>query len=211
VTLQRSDRRESEMKRFRWFGLALPLAAIVGVLVVALPSSAAGGARHVRWDIISLAFTTPMTVNPGGFADATAPDGTTIRLTGSGTFVAPSGQGKGSNGASGGGTWQILPSGPSGTYEVKGLADFEFANFQSPGLNDNIGDTNERANGNAVLTIRYSDGGSGTLVIGCHGPGAPAGIFEGVTATKGFKTYDEPQEPAPGVDANRTIFHVHVR
>jgi len=188
-------------------GAVLALCATLG-LVVAFASAAPAKAKHVRWDIVSLAFTTPPTLNPGGFADATAPDGTTIRLRGSGTFVAPSGQGKGSNGASGGGTWQILPSGPSGTYQATGLADFEFANFQSPGLNDNIGDTNERANGNAVLTIQYSDGESGTLVIGCHGPGAPAGIFEGVTATKGFKTYDEPLEPAPGVDANRTIFHV---
>jgi hypothetical protein len=202
---------ESSMQIRKRFFLAVSAVTVLGAslgLVVAFASAAPAKAQHVRWDIISLALTTPPTVNPGGYADAMAPDGTTIRLTGSGRFVSSPGQGRGSNSASGGGTWQILPSGPSGTYRVSGLADFEFANFQSPGLIDNIGDTTERANGNAVLTVQYSDGSRGTLVIGCHGPGAPPGIFEGVTATKGYTTYDEPQEPAPGVDANRTIFHV---
>lgn len=185
---------------------ALTVGAVV-MLLTTFASAAPGGAKHVRWDIISFdATTTPPTVNPGGFADAMAPDGTTIRLTGSGRFVSSSG--RGSNAASGGGTWQILPSGPSGTYQVTGLADFEFANFQTPGFNDTIGDADERANGNAVLTIQYSDGSQGILGLGCDGPGAPPGIYEGVTATKGYVTFDEPLEPAPGVDANRTIFHV---
>jgi hypothetical protein len=70
------------------------------------------------------------------------------------------------------------------------------------------GDTNERANGNAVLRIEYSDGSHGTLVVGCHGPGAPDGIFEGVTATKGFVTYWSREAPLPTVDVNRTLFHV---
>ena len=202
---------EGSMQIRKRFFLAISAVVALGVslgLVVAFASAAPAKAQHVRWDIISLAFTTPPTVNAGGFADAMAPDGTTIRLTGSGRFVSSSGNGRGSNSTSGGGTWQILPSGPSGTYRVTGLADFEFASFQTPGFNDTIGDANERANGNAVLTVKYSDGSQGTLVIGCHGPGAPPGIFEGVTATKGYTTYDEPQEPAPGVDANRTVFHV---
>jgi hypothetical protein len=91
---------------------------------------------------------------------------------------------------------------------VTALADWEFANFQSPGLIDRIGNTNRRANGNAVLLIEYSDGTTGTLGIGCHGPGAPDGIIEGVIATKDFVTYWTAELPSPDVDANRTIFHV---
>jgi hypothetical protein len=93
---------------------------------------------------------------------------------------------------------------------VKELVSFVFANFQSqtPFIGDNIGNTNQRANGTAVLRIEFSDGQSGVLTVGCHGPGAPPGIIEGITTTKGFKTYYESHEPAGGVDANRTIFHV---
>lgn len=186
---------------------------LVLLLLIATGSSALGQAQHVRWDIISLGFT-PLTINPSGFALAKAPDGTTIRFTGSGTFVAPAGRSGSSSAVTGGGTWQTLnPAGAptgSGNYEVKALVTFEFANLQSqlPVFIDNIGDTFERANGTAVLKIEYSDGAQGILVIGCHGPGAPPGIFEGVSATKGFKTYDQVQPPVGGVDANRTIFHL---
>jgi hypothetical protein len=58
------------------------------------------------------------------------------------------------------------------------------------------------------LRIAYSDGSQGVLTVGCHGPGAPPGIFEGIATTKGFKTYYTVQAPVGGVDANRTIFHV---
>ena len=96
----------------------------------------------------------------------------------------------------------------TGTYRVTKLASWEFANFQAPGLIDLIGDTNERANGNALLRIEYSDGSQGILGIGCHGPGAPNGIVEGVIATKDYVTYWDAVPPLPNVDANRTIFHV---
>src|SRR5712691_6997657 len=171
------------------------------VLLVALPSSAAGGAQHVRWDIISLTGGAPPgPLNPGGMASAMAPDGDTITLTGSGTFVAPAGSNGGSGAVTGGGTWQTGSG--SGTYEVKELVSFAFANFQSqtPFIGDGIGDTNERANGTAVLRIEFSDGQSGVLTVGCHGPGAPAGIVEGIATTKGFKTYYNVQDPVPGVD-----------
>src|SRR2546422_9940522 len=77
--------------------------ALLGVpvlaLVAALPLTAtAGGAQHVRWDIISLqGGAPPGPLNPGGHASAMAPDGDTITLTGTGTVVAPAG----SNGGSG--------------------------------------------------------------------------------------------------------------
>jgi hypothetical protein len=189
-------------------------AAVVAVaatvlLVAALPSSASDGARHVRWDIISLVGgAAPGPFNPGGSASAKAPDGDTITLTGSGTFVAPPARSHGSSAATGGGTWKTSTA--SGTYTVTALVSFVLANFQSstPTFIDNIGDVDTRANGTAVLRIEYSDGETGVLTVGCHGPGAPPGIFEGIAATRGYKTYYDVQAPVGGVDANRTLFHV---
>ena len=175
-------------------------------LVAALPSWATDGAQHVRWDLISTTGIPPAPINPGGHASATAPDGDTITLTGSGDFVAPA-NGGGSSGATGGGTWTTT-SGGSGTYTVTALVSWQFANFQSEvGFVDNI-DEGTRANGTSVLEIEFSDGSTGVLTVGCHGPGAPPGIFEGIATTKGFKTYYAVQPPAPGVDANRTLYHV---
>jgi hypothetical protein len=188
---------------------------LLGVFVLAfiavLPlSAAAGGAMHVRWDIIHLVGGAPPgPLNPGGVASAMAPDGDMITLTGSGTFIAPNGSNGGSGAVTGGGTWRNAAA--IGTYEVVGLVSFVIANPQSatPVFVDNIGNLNERTNGTAVLRIRFSDGQSGVLTVGCHGPGAPAGIFEGIATTKGYKTYYGAQDPVGGVDANRTIFHVH--
>lgn len=185
---------------------AIVTAATVLALLLTIPTSAAGSARHVRWDIISFTFTTPPTASAGGFAEAKAPNGDTLTLTGTGTFVAPGNKGTGS--ATGGGTWET--DGDSGTYEVTRLVTFEFDSFFTVGPpTDLIGDPNERANGTAVLSIAYSDGTDGVLTIGCHGPGAlDPGIFEGIAATKGARTYYDVQPPASGVDANRTVFHV---
>jgi len=177
--------------------------------VTGVSATTGGSAEHVRWDIISVIFT-PLTLGPGGVAFALAPNDLTIKFTGSGTFVAPA-SGGASSAAKGGGTWETFSGGVptgSGTYTVTGLASWEFANFQAPGAIDLIGDTNERANGTAVLRIDYSDGSRGTLGIGCHGPGAPDGIVEGVIATKDFVTYWTAEAPPPGVDKNRTLFHV---
>jgi hypothetical protein len=169
-----------------------------------------GGVR-VRWDIISVDIPVT-TVSPGGHASALAPTNLKITFTGSGTFIV-SGSGRTSSRVTGGGTWETFDaagvSTGKGTYRVTELADWEFANFQSPGLIDKIGNTNKRANGNAVLLIKYSDGSHGTLGIGCHGPGAPDGIVEGVIATKGYVTYWSAEAPSATVDANRTIFHVN--
>jgi hypothetical protein len=197
--------------------------ALLGVAVLALAAvlpltAAAGGAQHVRWDIIHvspipIAPPPPVTFDPGGVASATAPDGETITLTGSGTFVAPTGSNGGSGAVTGGGTW-TTSAGGSGTYEVKALVIWEFASPQTlliggfP-VTDNTGDTTERANGVAVLRIEFSDGQSGVLTVGCHGPGAPPGIFEGIATTKGYKTYYNVPAPPADVDAGRTLFHVH--
>ena len=191
-------------------GLVLTLA--IGLLPFVTWSSAAsnGGAQHVRWDIQSLAGGAPPgPINPGGHASATAPGGDTITLTGFGTFVAPASGGR-SSAVTGGGTWSTTANGgTSGTYTVTSLVAWESAGPQAatPTFIDNI-DEGTRTNGTAVLTIAFSDGTQGVLTIGCHGPGAPPGIFEGIAATKNFKTYYSVEDPSPGVDANRSLFHV---
>jgi len=194
------------MRTRKLLWLALPVVALAATLPM---TATAGGAKHVRWDIISLVGGAPPgPINPGGIASAMAPNGDTITLTGTGTFVAPNGSNGGSNAATGGGTWRTDAA--SGTYQVKELVSFVVANPQSstPAFIDNIGPLTERTNGTAVLRIEFSDGQSGVLTVGCHGPGAPPGIIEGIATTKGYKTYYETEEPVGGVDANRTLFHV---
>jgi hypothetical protein len=66
-----------------------------------------GQAAHVRWDIISLDFTT-FTVSVVGVASAIPQDGSHITLTGSGTFVARAGGDGTSSATTGGGTWQAF-------------------------------------------------------------------------------------------------------
>ena len=192
-----------------WLGLVLTLTTGLVLFVTWSSAASHGGAQHVRWDIISLVGGNPPgPINPGGHASATAPNGgDTITLTGSGTFVAPA-SGGGSSAVTGGGTW-TTSSGASGTYTVTGLVSWEFANLQppTPAFIDNI-DHGTRVNGTAVLTIAFSDGTQGVLTVGCHGPGAPPGIFEGIATTKAYTTYYGVQAPGAGGDANRTNFHV---
>ena len=179
-------------------------------------ASANGGADYVRWDIVSLDFsTTPITQRAGGVAFASADPMLTIKLTGAGTFVAPA-SGGAAGAVTGGGTWETFESGlstGSGSYQATGLASWQFANLQgsTPPFVDAIGDINQRANGNAVLRIAYSDGSEGILALGCEGPGAPEGIQEGVIATKGYFTYRTREAPLPlgtMIDKNRTLFHL---
>jgi hypothetical protein len=192
--------------RFWGLGAVVALSAALMLLTTFASAASSGGAQHVRWDIISTTGIPPAPLNPGGHASAMAPDGDTITLTGSGHFVAPA-SGGGSGAVDGGGTWSTS-SGGSGTYEVTALVSWVFANDQANvGFVDNI-DEGTRANGTAVLKIAFSDGSSGVLTVGCHGPGAPPGIFEGIATTKGYKTYYNVPAPVPGVDAGRTIFHV---
>jgi len=95
-----------------------------------------------------------------------------------------------------------------GSYEVTRILQWEQAPGVSPPLQDNIGDPAERGAGLAVLRIEYDDGGQGTLVVRCHLVGTPDSVFEGITVSKGFVTYWNREAPTPGVDANRTLFHV---
>ena len=220
----RSERGET----YKWKkNRSIRMAALASAVLLSMTAGALpvyGQAQAVRWDIIHFdSTTTPPTVSAGGVAFASAisgsaPSGLKIEFTGSGTFVAPASGGT-SGAVTGGGTWETFSdclttcvSTGSGTYQVTKLLNWEFANFATPGaVIDLIGDTNERANGTAVLRIEYSDGSHGTLGVGCHGPGAPDGIEEGIIATKGFVTYWTGEVPVPGVDANRTLFHVRLR
>lgn len=203
------------MNSRRWLlGIGVVVLSISALLGTAAPDPIAPGrADHVRWDIISLSFppTPPATVGPDGVAFAQADPDRKIKLTGAGEFVAPASSAT-SGAVTGGGTWETFGPGDvltgSGTYQVTKLVSWEFANLQTGTVIDLIGNVNERANGTAVFRIAYSDGSQGTLGVGCHGPGAPDGIQEGVIATKGFVTYWTAQAPLPNVDANRTLFHV---
>jgi len=38
--------------------------------------------------------------------------------------------------------------------------------------------------------------------------GTPNSVMEGITATKGYVTFWNHEEPAPGVEGNRTLFHL---
>ncbi len=203
------------IQRVGAISLAAVLAITGGLRVVH------GQAQHVRWDIIHFnPATTPPTVSAGGIASARANDGSQITLTGSGTFVAPGGPGRGTSGAvTGGGTWTICgppaPATPgcvvgvSGTYEVTGLVRWDPAPFAPGGgpVTDLI-DEGVPSTGLAVLSIVYNDGERGILVVSCTGVTAPASMFEGITASKGYVDYWNRVAPVAGVDANRTLFHI---
>src|SRR5436309_11491232 len=182
------------MRRKTWvsgLGAVVAIGAVLMLLTTFASAAPSGAAAHVRWDIISTSGIPPTPLNPGGHASAMAPDGDTITLTGSGHFVAPA-SGGGSAAVDGGGTWTT--SGGSGTYKVTALVSWQRANDQANvGFVDNIGG-GTRTNGTAVLKIAFSDGSSGVLTVGCHGPGAPPGIIEGIATTKGYKTYYETEE-----------------
>lgn len=120
----------SKLKRL---GFLLVIAAGISVL----PINVAGAAGHnkIRWDIISVDFaTTPFTVSAGGHAMAIANDGTSITLTGSGTFRGNSGN---PQNVTGGGTWETFAEDGvtvtgSGIYKVSGLVSFVLAPAPNP-------------------------------------------------------------------------------
>jgi hypothetical protein len=177
--------------RHALLGIAAALAC-----VVALPSPAWSQAEHVRWDIVRVV---PPSVFAGGTDVARAQDGSTIAMTGSGTFVAPSQNNNGSAGSNGsttgGGTWTTFNAAGtqtgSGTYEVDGLVRWERRLGTSPAPlvpNDTI-DEGVASSGLAALRLLYSDGSRGILVVNCNLPPTDPQEFEGITATKGLVDY----------------------
>ncbi len=186
-------------------------AAAVGALgALGVPSAALAdeedgdseGAR-IRWDLVDLPFPD---VFPGGDDTASAENGSTLTLTGSGTF-RPGHRGQ----VTGGGQWTTtntdLPGG--GTYEVTELVSWHRApGSLPPFLVDHIGDPADARPGLAVLRIRYSDGLDGTLFVSCNLAGSPSSVDEGINASRGFVNFFHPAEPTFGKHSNRTVFHV---
>ena len=175
-------------------------------LILAAQETAAPTAY--RWDITNvLPVNGVPTISAGGSAYALAADLTSIQIKGQGTFG-------GGAAPTGGGSWTItsVTGTPiaKGTFTVTGLVQFVPANgSEPPAFVDTIGNKADARSGLAVLRIKYSDGSSGTLTISCRLPVKSSGlIFEGITATKSFVDFYNRVPPVPGVNANRTIFHV---
>jgi hypothetical protein len=195
--------------------------AISGTLLFLGITAWGDDSTALRWDLLHVTFmSTGNILDPGGSASALAQDGSKITLTGSGTFE----QGESDN-VTGGGTWETFsPAGAStgtGTYKVKRLIRFEGApGVQTSTAVDHIGDGTLKDNraGLLAVLISYSDGSKGVLFVSCRLPGnpppspppdaAPASIFEGVTASKGYTDYWNHVGPVAGVDSGRTLFHV---
>ena len=115
-------------------------------------------------------------------ASALAVDGSSITLTGTGTF-APADPEE----ATGGGTWTV-PTGGSGTFKVTGLIRFVPAPFSGP-----------NQAGLGFFRIAYSDGSRGVLTVSCATPGSPGNIKDGAHASKGFVDYFNRQTPTAPV------------
>src|SRR5437870_5136124 len=148
-----------KMKRFWpvWLAVLLALMLLGSTLFV---SRASAGGQKYRWDIISVDFAAA-SINAGGHASAIANDGSTITLTGEGTFNAASNFGN--RDVTGGGTWQTDNPAASGTYQVTGFVSFTVAPGTSRLPNDNIGNIKDQRGGLLFVTIKYSDGSPGVL------------------------------------------------
>lgn len=139
------------------------LSAIALVLLIGTGSAAFGGARDVRWDLVSIQGGTAV---PGGVAFAMANDGTARTLTGSGRFVIGGHADGNAHAVTGGGTWETRglagQHAAQGTYEVTDVVAFEVGPPVPAGtalpFNDFVGDPSEAAAGLLVLRIAYSDG-----------------------------------------------------
>ncbi len=177
----------------RWFRISLIL--LVLPLIFAL--AGANGDDHkgttYRWDIVNIPNSNPPTVFEGGFASALANDGSSITVTGHGTFEP-----REPDEVTGGGAWTTYaPDGTTvtgnGTYRVQQLVRFDLAPGVLTGTVDNIpgakGDLTDTRAGLMFVRIAYSDGSKGVLVFSCGLDGSPASIFEGVTASKGYTDY----------------------
>ena len=158
-----------------------------------------------RWDIVHINFITDVATG-GGHTSAKANDGSSITLTGKGTFIVNSGN---PQDVTGGGTWNTSTGG-SGNYVVTGFVSFTVAPGTFPSfLTDHVCDDCIAANahsGLAVLKVAFDDGSDGVLTVSCELAGAPPTVFEGITVTKGFVDYwnRDPGDPGNG---NGTVFH----
>jgi len=211
ITLAKKMTKRKDLVLWIFAGIVLAIFLSAGAMPV-------GAAQRMRWDIPSTNFkTTPLTVSAGGIASALANDGSLITLTGSGTFLTSSGRFS-AVALGGGGTWKTFDavgaSTGGGTYKVlRGPASFVEAPGTRIPLIDLIGNLQDWIAGLAVVEILYDDGSHGILTLSCHLPGTeppetPESVFEGITATKGFVDYWKFVPPVPGVNGNRTAFHI---
>jgi hypothetical protein len=196
-----------------WFVAA---ALLLPLLFVVFGVRGDEGETTFRWDLLHfVSFTTPEFTS-GGHASALANDGSKITVTGSGTFVV----GEDDN-VTGGGTWQTFDSGGTptgaGTYRVTRLVRFALAPGSLSGVIDDIAPISTIRAGLVELGIQYFDNagnpitgpnGRGFLFVSCHLVGTPNSVFEGITATMGFTDFWNRLAPVPGVDGNRTNFHI---
>ena len=190
----------------RWFRKGLILAL---PLIFALVGANGDGDRKettYRWDIVNIPNSNPPTALEGGFASALANDGSSITLTGHGTFEP-----REPDEVTGGGAWTTYaPNGTTvtgnGTYRVQQLVRFDLAPGVLTGTVDKIpgakGDLTDTRAGLMFVRIAYSDGSKGILVFSCGLDGSPASIFEGVTASKGYTDYWN------SLQGNITLFHI---
>jgi len=185
----------------RWISAVVLGGFVLLTLLTAGLREVHGQAASVSW-----AFVLSAGNQTGSIATACANDGSCITLTGSGTFVAPTGGEGTSSAATGGGAWSLFAPGattPSatGTYSVTGLVRWE-QKGTFPLLPDNA------VGGLAILRVEFSDGSQGVLTVSCHAAsGADPAVFEGITVSKGHVDYWNRQAPGPEVVGNRTIFH----
>lgn len=199
--------------RWRVFRLGVVLAVVPMAATAYHDIGLAQQASKMRFDIVSITSFSPVTIEAGGVAFASAQDGSYIKLKGSGTFGP-----RETDPVSGGSEWESFDVGNKSTgkgkYTVTGLVGFlEAPGTGRPTAVNRIGKGADERAGLAVLRIAYtnadgSGAGTGVLVVGCHLPvGSPVEIFEGVIASKGYVMYFNHAPAMPGVDANRTLFH----
>lgn len=202
------DKARSQMDRRQVLKGAVGLGVAGAVLGPAAAAAFAGGDNGLyRWDIVNLGFPGPLCAEEGGQASSKALDGARITVRGSGTFRDGPGN---SQNVTGGGDYVITAGtatpAEAGTYEVDRFVGFVLAPGTIP-VADCIGSVADTRAGRLTVSIVFSDGSEGVLELGCRLAGSPASVMEGITATKGFVTFWNHEEPAAGVDGNRTLFH----
>jgi hypothetical protein len=92
-------------------------------------------------------------------ASALARDGSTITLTGTGTFSPDDPEE-----VTGGGTWAVSSPAGGGNFTVRGLIRVDFT--------ESVPGSNQRG-GLAFFRVTYSDGSRGILAVSCRFPGPP--------------------------------------
>ena len=110
-------------------------------------------------------------VDPPFTDTAIAPDGSTITLSGSGTFTAGPGRA-----ATGGGSYS-LSSGGSGSWSVTGIEGF--VSYGPADFDPTL------YGGEVKLDITLGNGSSGVLTIYCELGAPPAGKMEGISVVLG--------------------------